>query len=169
MRKFAVALIVVAGLSFAWVAFRKPPTHDQTLKSYFRNGSNLKAGAPVCVDGVKLGVVTRVRIRPELGERPVEVLMAISTPYELKIPSDSTVMLSTEGVLGQTFPDIDTRSARDLAVENNGVLNSVEITAADCADAVRRLGDALTKATKSKTLPDEQQEGSGKSKAPISK
>ena len=68
-----------------------------------------KAGAPVCVDGVKPGVVKSMRVRPELGERPVEVLMSISTGYELRIPNDSTVILSTEGILGKTFADIDTR------------------------------------------------------------
>jgi ABC-type transporter Mla subunit MlaD len=147
MRKFVLAPIVVVGLGCTWLALRKPPTYDQNLKSYFRNGSSLKAGAPVCVDGVKLGVVKSVRVSPELGERPVEVLMSLSTGYELRIPNDSTVSLSTEGVLGETFADIDTRNAHGPAIGNDGVLKSAEITAADGAQAVKRLGDALVQAT----------------------
>jgi MlaD protein len=139
MRKFV-------GLGCTWLAFRKPRSRDQHLKTYFQNGSSLKAGAPVCVDGVKLGVVTSVSVRPELGERPVEVLMAISTPNELRIPSDSTVILSTEGVLGQTFADIDTRRAHGPAIGNDGVLKSSEITAEEGAQAVKRLGNALMQA-----------------------
>ncbi len=133
MHKFILALIIFIGLSCIWLATRKAPAHDQNLKSYFQNGSILRAGAPVCVDGVKLGVVQSVRVRPELGFRPVEVLMLISTPYELRIPNDSTVVLSREGLLGETFADIDTRNAHGPAIGNDGVLKSSEITAADGA------------------------------------
>ncbi len=110
MRKVVLALIVVVGLTCTWLAFRKPQTRDQNLKSYFQSGSSLKAGAPVCVDGVKSGVVKSVRVHPELGEHPVEVLKSISTGYEPRIPNDSTVILSTEGILGESFVDIDTRN-----------------------------------------------------------
>jgi ABC-type transporter Mla subunit MlaD len=89
-------------------------------------GSSLKAGALVCVDGVKSGVVKSVRVHPELGERPVEVLMTISTGYELRIPNDSTVILSTEGILGETFADIDTRNAHGPAVGSDGVFQFLE-------------------------------------------
>jgi ABC-type transporter Mla subunit MlaD len=35
--------------------------------------------------------------------------MFISTPYELKIPADSTVSLATAGVLGETYAEIDVK------------------------------------------------------------
>jgi ABC-type transporter Mla subunit MlaD len=146
MRKFVSSLVIVVGLFCIWMLLRKPPTHVQALKSYFQHGSSLKAGAPVCVDGVKVGVVTSVSVHPDLGERPVEVLMAISTPYELRIPNASTVILSTEGVLGQTLADIDTRRAHGLAIGKDGVLKSSEIMAEEGAQAAKRLGDALVRA-----------------------
>jgi phospholipid/cholesterol/gamma-HCH transport system substrate-binding protein len=169
MRKFVSSLIIVVGVFCIWLVLRKPPTHVQTLKSYFQQASSLKAGAPVCVDGVKLGEVTSVRVRPELGERPVEVLMAISTPYELRIPNDSTVILSTEGVLGQTFADIDTRRAHGPAIGKDGVLKSSEITAEEGAQAVKRLGDALVQAATQATPKNEQQKSFGRSTDPGSK
>ena len=159
MRKLVFALIVIVGPFLTWLAFHQPPTHNQNLKAYFQNGSSLKTGAPVCVDGVKLGVVKSVRVRSELGERPVEVFMAISAPYDLRIPNDSTVMLSSEGVLGQTFADIDTRGAHGPTIGNDGVLKSSEITAEQGAQAVKRLGDALVQAT---VGSPPQREGSGK-------
>jgi hypothetical protein len=98
-----LALIVVVGLTCPWLAFRKPQTRGQNLKSYFQSGSSLKAGAPVCVDGVRSGVVKGVRVHPELGERPVEVLMSIRTGYEPRIPNDSTVILSTEAAWAKSL------------------------------------------------------------------
>jgi len=171
MRKVVFALIVVVGLFCTWLAFRKPPSrlYDQTLRSYFSSGSSLKPYAPVCVDGVVVGVVTSVRVRPELGERPIEVQMAISTPYELRIPDDSTVSLSTEGVLGQTFADIDTRGARGPATASDGVLKSIEVKPAEGAEAVKRLGNALVKAAADSTPSDKQPNSFGKSAASTSK
>jgi|HubBroStandDraft_3_1064219.scaffolds.fasta_scaffold40157_3 ABC-type transporter Mla subunit MlaD len=162
MRRFILALIIVVGLGCIWLAIRKQPGHDQILKSYFQNGSSLKAGAAVCVDGVRLGVVTSVRVRPELGERPVEVVMAIRTPYELRIPNDSMVILSTEGLLGPTFADIDTRGARGPTIENDGVLKSSAVTAADGAQVVKRLSDAMVQATAPGASPDVSRKSSRK-------
>jgi ABC-type transporter Mla subunit MlaD len=160
MRKIGVILIIFLGLGCIWLTSHKAFTHNQTFKSYFQSGSSLQAGASVCVDGVRLGTVTSVRVRPELGERPVEVVMAISPPYELRIPSDSTVTLSTEGVLGATFADIDTRRAQGPPLGNNGVLKSSEVTAADGAQ-VRRLADIMTHAAQSAS-PEEQPKSSTK-------
>ena len=162
MRKLVLALIIVVGLGCVWLAIRKQPGHDQILKSYFQNGSSLKAGAAVCVDGVKAGGRQSVRVRPELGERPVEVVMAIWTPYELRIPNDSAVVLSTEGLLGPTFAEIDTRGARGPTIGNDGVLKSSEVTSADGVQVVKRLGNALVQATTPGAPRDEQGKSSGK-------
>ena len=80
MRKVVLALIVVVGLGSIWLTWRKHRTYDQNLMTYFQPAPTLETGASVCVDGVKLGTVTSVRVRPELGDRPVEVSMEISSP-----------------------------------------------------------------------------------------
>jgi ABC-type transporter Mla subunit MlaD len=120
MRKIVLVPIVVLGLGSIWFTLRKPRTYDQSLNSYFQHAPTLESGASVCVDGVRLGSVTSVRVRPELGDRPVEVSMEISAPYELKIPNDSTATLSTEGFLGPTFVDINTRYASGPTLTNKG-------------------------------------------------
>jgi hypothetical protein len=86
--------------------------------------------------------------------------MAISTPYELSIPDDSTVSLSAEGVLGPTFADIDTRFAHGQPLGNNGVLKGLEINDAKSANNfVEALGDALVQSSR-KSRPQEGQPGS---------
>jgi hypothetical protein len=82
--------------------------------------------------------------------------MAISSPYKLAIPDDSTVGTSTEGVLGQTFADIDTRNARGPAVGQDGILKSSDIAPVDGAKALKRLIDALMQAP-SPSAPQERQ------------
>jgi phospholipid/cholesterol/gamma-HCH transport system substrate-binding protein len=165
MRKLAWMLIIVAGLAvIGIVLFRAtgPPSYSLHLKTYFHRGIGLKAGALVRVDGVDVGSVIGVRVRPELGERPVEVLMSIKTPYQLNIPEDSTVSLSTAGVLGETLVDIDTRKSHGSPAVDNGVLKSVELTDAQTSTAI---GEALIQASRSKAS-ENQPAISGKATSP---
>jgi ABC-type transporter Mla subunit MlaD len=102
----------------------------------------------VWIDGVEVGSVTDVRLRPELVDRPVEVLMTIRTPYQLSIPRDSIARLSAEGVLGPNVVDIDTRLTTGSPLENNGVLKSLEVPGNQAADAVEKVGNMLVKESK---------------------
>jgi ABC-type transporter Mla subunit MlaD len=163
MRKAALVFIVVTTAVILWLPLRKPPTHRLTLTTHFRNGDGLQSKAPVRVDGVELGSVTSVRVRPELGERPVQVIMAIATSYDLAIPSDSVVLLATGGLLGPTLVDIDTRRAQGSRIGNNGVLTSSELTDEEkneanrqAAKAMNRVADALAQATTKNTPQDKQ-------------
>jgi phospholipid/cholesterol/gamma-HCH transport system substrate-binding protein len=155
MRKIVLVLIVVVGLGSIWFTLRKPRTYGQSLNSYFQHAPTLESGASVCVDGVKLGSVTSVRVRPELGDRPVEVSMEISAPYELRIPNDSTAKLSTEGLLGPTFVDINTRYASGPPLANKGTLKSLEVKEPEGTDLLGALGDALIQASRKGNLPKE--------------
>jgi hypothetical protein len=157
--KASLVVIVAVALVIVWLPLRKHVTHRMSLTTYFRNGLGLQPGASVRVDGVDIGSVTSVRVRPELGERPVEVLMAIATSYDLAIPKDSIASLATAGVLGPTFVDIDTRHAQGVRAESNSVLKSSEITDEEAnralqvvGNAVKRFGDALTEAP-TKSVP----------------
>ena len=70
--------------------------------------------------------------------------MKIHTPYELNIPRDSVVSLSTAGVLGATFVEIDTRKASGPPVPNGGQLQSAATTTLT-EQVLEKLGDALAK------------------------
>ncbi len=97
MRKIALVFTVAVAAGILWLPLRRPPSHRLSLTTYFRNGDGLQPKAPVRINGVELGSVTSVRVRPELGERPVEVIMEIAASYDLALPSDSTVRIETGG------------------------------------------------------------------------
>jgi ABC-type transporter Mla subunit MlaD len=144
MRKFSWILVIFAAVVLLiLVPLRRSAAHQLKVTTYFQNASGLNAGAPVRVDGVDLGLVTAVRVRPEVGERPIEVLMVIKTSYNLAIPNDSVVSLVTQGVLGPTLVDIDTRHAQGPPVGENGVLKSREVTSEESAQAAKHLRDAI--------------------------
>ncbi|HEY1800714.1 MAG TPA: MlaD family protein [Terriglobales bacterium] len=94
------------------------------LKSYFDNASGLRGGAPVRLSGVDIGNVQGVRIVPDADKRmtPVEVTMKVDTKYLANIRTDSTTELSTAGVLGETYIDIDSAQATGPEVKSGNVL-----------------------------------------------
>lgn len=92
------------------------------LKAYFDNAGGLRVGAPVRLQGVDIGNVKTVRIVQGREPNAVEVTMKISTRYLESIRKDSVAQLSTAGVLGEVFVDIDSTQAKGNSVQDGDVL-----------------------------------------------
>ena len=110
--------VIVATLTLAFLLFLMSGTSGFftrriTLKSYFDNAQGLRAGAPVRLNGVDVGNVTKILIVPDKDKQqtPVEIVMKLSTKYSYAIHRDSVTSLDTAGVLGETFIDIDSLQA----------------------------------------------------------
>ena len=103
------------------------------------NAGGLRNGAPVRLQSVDIGNVESIRIvnhhdakrREHAGgnqdEDEREISAVSSTPIQ--------VLLSTAGVLGETFIDIDSAHAKGAVAANNSELPSKEVP--DIQDVVR--------------------------------
>src|SRR5436853_5233987 len=107
------------------------------LKSYFDNANGLRVGAPVRLAGVDIGNVTGIRVVQDRARQltPVEVTMKVNTRYDFNLRKDSLTLLSTAGVLGETYIDIDSSQSRGPQAAEGDVLPSREIP--DFSDMVR--------------------------------
>jgi len=97
-------------------------TRSMVVHSYFKNASGLQDGAPVNLQGVTIGSVSKLRIVSKRKKTPVEVIMKIGTQYGADLHTDSTVSLTTAGVLGNTFVDIDSSHATGPRLKNGDEL-----------------------------------------------
>ncbi len=118
-----IAAVVVVAFGLV-LALAKPSQSHLQVRCYFQDVQGLRSGAKVRLAGVEVGSVTSVRVHPERRDQPAEVTMFLQTPYELKIPNDSVVILETAGVLGEVFPEIDMRGASGPPLLTNGVLKT---------------------------------------------
>jgi len=134
-RTLWIAGVFLLAIAF-WFAVRERPTHSLTLHAYYRHAENVKQGMPVCVDGVEVGSVASVTVRPELGDRPVEVVLKVRTPYELSIPGGSTAQIAQQGILRPTVVDIDTRSAAGPPIASGGAIEGRDSTDDQAAHAL---------------------------------
>ncbi len=99
-----------------------------TLISYFDNAGGMRVGAPVRLQGVDIGNVTHIGVASDAAHKltPVEVTMKVITRYHASLRKDSVTTLSTAGVLGETYIDINSAQARGLEAQNGDVLATQE-------------------------------------------
>jgi len=105
------------------------------LKSYFDDANGLRPGAPVRLSGVDIGNVTQLQVIDNKPLTPVEVTMKVVTKYKFGLRKDSKTLLSTAGVLGETYINIDSSTARAAPVKSGDVLPSQSVP--DFGDMVR--------------------------------
>ena len=143
MRKAILLSIIVIATGCLWFVIRSA-SHKLMVRTYFRNAQGLFAGARVRVDGVELGFVRDVSVEAQHGDRLIAVRMALDATNGLRIPSDATASVGTEGVLGPNFVEIDTRHAKGPPIGNNGILESMETTgSAGAAHILETVGKSL--------------------------
>jgi len=151
-----VAAIALAVLIFLMTSAQGLFTKKIYLKVYFDNAEGLRTGAPVRLQGVDIGNVTRVRIVPTHGTMPVEMTLKVSTRFEDAIKKDSLATLATAGVLGETFVDIDSLHATGPKAQDGDELKSEN--APGISDVVRASNTTLQNVNK---IVDAIQQGKG--------
>ena len=97
------------------------------LKSYFPDASGLTPGSPVRLSGVDIGNVKTIQVVAGRPQDPVEVVMKVNTKYLFFLRKDSITLLSTAGVLGATYINIDSSQSKGAEVQDGDVLPSKEV------------------------------------------
>lgn len=131
------ASITLAVLVFLMTGTTGLFTKKLTLFSYVDDAGGLRSGAPVRLQGVDIGNVIGIRVVPERSPTPVEIKMRISTKdnYNRLIRKDTMVVLSTNGVLGETYLNLDSMSAKGPMAGDGDTLAARDV--ADIQDVVR--------------------------------
>ena len=151
-----VAAAALATLIFLMTSAQGLFTRKIHLKAYFDNAEGLRTGAPVRLQGVDIGNVTRIRIVPNKKPLPVEVELKVTSRYEDSIRKDSTATLATAGVLGETVVDLDSLQATGPVATDGYELKSEN--APGISDVVRASNTTLQNVNK---IVDAIQQGKG--------
>lgn len=117
-----LASVVLAVLIFLMTGTGGWFTHKIVLRSYFDNAQGLRVGAPVRLAGVDIGNVTKIEIVSGRPADPVEVTMRVNTTYHTSMRKDSVTIMSTAGILGETYIDIDSATAKGAELVDGDTL-----------------------------------------------
>ena len=139
--------VIVAAVALAILVFLMSGTggfftRKINIITYFDNAEGLRAGQPVDLQGVAIGNVVRVRVVPGRPEAPVEAVMRINTRYQPFVRKDTRATITTQGVLGESFIDLDSRFAKGPAVQDGDEIQSTN--APGLEDVVRSSQTTLT-------------------------
>ena len=99
------------------------------IRAFVDNAGGLRVGAPVRLEGVDIGNVTRIRVvsDPKRALAPVEIMMKITTKYEDTMKKDCQASLNTAGVLGEVFVDVDCRQAKGATLRTGDILPTRDV------------------------------------------
>jgi phospholipid/cholesterol/gamma-HCH transport system substrate-binding protein len=103
-------------------------SHKLVVTTYVDNSAGLKVGAPVDLEGVTIGEVTKVLVSTDPARKltPVRVVMKLDPRYQESLRKDSRASLSTVGVLGDTVVDIDSKTAVGPELQTGDELKTLE-------------------------------------------
>jgi len=137
--------VILASIALAVLIFLMTGTtglfaRKLTLYSYVDNAGGLRAGAPVRLQGVDIGNVEAIRVVSGHPGTPIQITLKVGTKNGINqfIRKESVVLLSTAGVLGETYVDIDSSGAKAQAsaqIADQDTLPSREVP--DITDVVR--------------------------------
>ena len=99
-------------------------TSKITIFAYFDNAEGLKKGGPVDLQGVTIGNVNDIRVVPNHPDSPVQITMRVNTKYQFLLRKDSVARITTAGVLGESFIDVDSRTAKERTIQDGDILKS---------------------------------------------
>jgi phospholipid/cholesterol/gamma-HCH transport system substrate-binding protein len=119
-----VALVTLAVLIFVMTGTTGLFTRKIVVRAYMDNAGGLRVGAPVRLEGVDIGNVTGIRVvsDPKRALAPVEVVSKITTKYQDTMNKGCQVELTTAGVLGEVFVDVDCRGAKGGPIQTGDEL-----------------------------------------------
>ncbi len=102
-----VAMVILAVLIFLLTGTKKLFVTKASLRTYMDDSAALAVGAPVRLNGIIIGNVTRVGLSGEkTPRRVVRIDMSVDASMLSRIPVDSEAAISAENVLGTKFINI---------------------------------------------------------------
>ena len=123
-----VGLFVLAGLTLTavtifFVTGAGILSPKYTLMTYMPEVNGVQSGAPVDLDGIRIGDVQSAALTPHPQDRmhSVTLVLRLDRRYQEQIRSDSTASLATQGLLGDRYVTIS-RGLTGAVIANHGVL-----------------------------------------------
>jgi len=128
-------IVLICASGFLYFALRISNTqtiHGYNLKAKFENIEGILPGSDVKIGGIKIGSV----ISQKVDSATYEATIIFEVNDEIKIPSDSSVKISSGGLMGSKFIKIEP-GADDTSLEDGDQIMFTQ-SAIDLEDLIGR-------------------------------
>jgi phospholipid/cholesterol/gamma-HCH transport system substrate-binding protein len=116
------AVIAVAALFFffAYSSTGSAPVSGYEVLAKFNRADGVNVGTDVRLSGIKIGTVSKLGLDP----KTYNAVVTISLENSVKLPDDSSVRITSEGLLGNQYLSIDPGSSPDLIKSGGEIENT---------------------------------------------
>lgn len=97
-----VVIVAVSFLVFAYNGSQLRVEDGYNVNARFANASGIALGSDVKVGGIKVGVVSDMK----LDNKTYEALVTLQVRNDTKLPKDSSAAISSSGLLGEKYVQI---------------------------------------------------------------
>jgi phospholipid/cholesterol/gamma-HCH transport system substrate-binding protein len=110
-------VLLVAGvfLAFAYSTADIKPVRGYTVTAKFKAIDGVRLGTDIKISGIKVGTVVAQRLDPD----SFEAVLTFAIDAAVKLPSDSSAQVTSEGLLGGTYIALQP-GAEDRMLANGG-------------------------------------------------
>jgi phospholipid/cholesterol/gamma-HCH transport system substrate-binding protein len=111
---------------------------------HFTRTNGLQEGAPVALDGVNIGRVSRMRFPVDPRAQYVEVEISVSNEVISRVRRDTTAKIGTLGMLGDKYIELTSGTLDSEPIEGGGLIRSIDPI--DYEEIFGQSGDIVTNA-----------------------
>ena len=117
-----LVVLLIAGL---FLYFAYSVSDLQVVKGYevtakFLKVGGLNVGADVMINGIKIGTVIGQKLDNENYDAEIKLRIA----SDIKLPQDSTAMISSNGLMGNKFIKIEPGKSKDMLQNGDEISNT---------------------------------------------
>jgi phospholipid/cholesterol/gamma-HCH transport system substrate-binding protein len=123
----SVSLFLIAALILIMGRERQIFAKQSEFHTFFKDVKGLSVGAPVRLGGISIGRVAEVRFDRTHKDYKVHVTLLINDKYLDEVKPDSTVLIDTQGLLGDRFISLTPGNVEEAAPPGSR-LSSAEIS-----------------------------------------
>ena len=115
-----VALAIFFGFYVLQTAELSTGSGNYPIYASFRSAEGVRVGTDVRLAGVKIGAVTKI----ELDSDTYEAKSTLSIKKDIQIPDDSSLTITSEGLLGGNFVEVVPGMSEDYLQSGDEVLDT---------------------------------------------
>src|SRR6266850_3177781 len=137
----AVVAVAVLFLAFAYSSTGSGPVSGYEVVAKFNRADGVNVGTDVRLSGIKVGTVAKMSLDPKTYNAVVTIALA----NDVKLPDDSSIRITSEGLLGNQYLSIEPGSSMKYIMAGGEIENTQ-----GAIDLVGLLGKAVFGASDSK-------------------
>jgi len=116
----AVVAVAVLFLAFAYSSTGSGPVSGYEVLAKFNRADGVNVGTDVRLSGIKVGTVAKMSLDPKSYNAVVTIALA----NDVKLPDDSSVRITSEGLLGNQYLSIEPGSSMTTIMAGGEIENT---------------------------------------------